>query len=612
MDAGRGAISGPTAAQGKWDPSGRAIWSDNGAIQANQDGDAIAARQTFGNAFTTHNRSSTGNLYGTENVDLAAQTPMTREGNYNYLQAVSQRANVETGGHNDVADIGMYQLGGDPHAAQNYANSEFAKSAAAQGRQGVALDQSGITPWQMGMGSQAQQLGALGQQGAGSGLVGQQGQAQANAGNALMALGQQAPGPSAAELAMRQQGQANIAGQAALAAGARGGNTGLALQNAAQNQAAMGGQLQQQLGVQRASEDLANRQFQAQALGQAAGVFGGAGNTFAGQTAQQQNALVGAAGVYGQGASLNAGLAGQNAQLQAQQRALNDQTSGARDQMGYGLLGQQLAANSAFDSNRTKNDLDLYGIQRNTQYHGASTGERIAGAGLQAGGTIVGAYFGGPGGAVAGNAAGTAASNAIQSDIRAKKDIRPAAGDVSQAFRTADATAAQVRNAPVEYPSGYSAPVKPTDMMFSDDNGGTFRTPDEQYAYQFGVKNPGPDQQLADFRRAHVDESTRPLNAPAYSYQYKNPAALGAAPGTKYGPMAQDLEKTPAGASVVGTDKSGKKFVDPGRLSLLTASEVSKQRKELDALNAQIANVGRSVTAYPTPQAPQPYAFGSR
>ena len=60
----------------------------------------------------------------------------------------------------------------------------------------------------------------------------------------------------------------------------------------------------------------------------------------------------------------------------------------------------------------------------------------------------------------------------------------------------------------------------------------------------FGAARPGRSCS-ADFRRAHVDESTHPLEAPAYSYQYKNPQQMGAAPGTKYGPMAQDLEKTP-------------------------------------------------------------------
>src|SRR5678816_4960465 len=39
------------------------------------------------------------------------------------------------------------------------------------------------------------------------------------------------------------------------------------------------------------------------------------------------------------------------------------------------------------------------------------------------------------------------------------------------------------------------------------------------------------------------DEATRAVRAaPGYSYEYKNPNMPGAAPGTHFGPMAQDLE----------------------------------------------------------------------
>ena len=38
--------------------------------------------------------------------------------------------------------------------------------------------------------------------------------------------------------------------------------------------------------------------------------------------------------------------------------------------------------------------------------------------------------------------------------------------------------------------------------------------------------------------------------SPGYSYDYKDPEAMGATSGRQFGVMAQDLEKTPAGRSV--------------------------------------------------------------
>lgn len=105
-------------------------------------------------------------------------------------------------------------------------------------------------------------------------------------------------------------------------------------------------------------------------------------------------------------------------------------------------------------------------------------------------------------------------------------------------------------------------------------------------------------------------------DAPGYSYEYKNPEKIGAAPGIHYGPMAQDLEKTPAGASVVKTMPDGSKGVDTGRLSLLNTSELSRQRKELDALKAQAAAIMGAKVAYPQVTQPalamgaSPYSIG--
>ncbi len=50
--------------------------------------------------------------------------------------------------------------------------------------------------------------------------------------------------------------------------------------------------------------------------------------------------------------------------------------------------------------------------------------------------------------------------------------------------------------------------------------------------------------------------------------------------------MAQDLLKTPAGASTVVHQPNGTLGVDTGRLSLVNASAISEQQNQLDRLRA--------------------------
>lgn len=90
--------------------------------------------------------------------------------------------------------------------------------------------------------------------------------------------------------------------------------------------------------------------------------------------------------------------------------------------------------------------------------------------------------------------------------------------------------------------------------------------------------------------------------ARGYSYEYKDPERHGV--GRFYGPMAQDLEKTPAGASVVKRAPDGTKMVDTSRLSLVNTSAISEQQRKLQALQAQVNALGGS-SPYPTPQQPQ-------
>jgi hypothetical protein len=77
-------------------------------------------------------------------------------------------------------------------------------------------------------------------------------------------------------------------------------------------------------------------------------------------------------------------------------------------------------------------------------------------------------------------------------------------------------------------------------------------------------------------------------NSPASFYDYKDPNAPGADAQRHYGPMAQDLAKTPAGRSAVVQQPDGSLGVDTGRLALVHNGAISEQQKQLDAIQAQL------------------------
>ena len=62
----------------------------------------------------------------------------------------------------------------------------------------------------------------------------------------------------------------------------------------------------------------------------------------------------------------------------------------------------------------------------------------------------------------------------------------------------------------------------------------------------------------------------------AYSYRYKDPEAPGASPGEHVGPMAQELERSKIGRTVVTTGPDGMKAVDTERLTMALAGALAR------------------------------------
>jgi len=101
-----------------------------------------------------------------------------------------------------------------------------------------------------------------------------------------------------------------------------------------------------------------------------------------------------------------------------------------------------------------------------------------------------------------------------------------------------------------------------------------------------------PQMAMSDEREK---ESVKAIeNAPGYSYNYTDPDAMGAAPGRQYGIMAQDLEKTPAGRSVVKQGPGGAKMVDTSRLTMVNTAALNGMQKHIDELEALIRSKGKA------------------
>lgn len=363
-------------------------------------------------------------------------------------------------------------------------------------------------------------------------------------------------GPSVAEIRMRQAADEAQRRNLSIAAGGAGPSRASAQLAAINANAQQQGGLVRDLGAQRAAEQIQARGE----LGQVAGAFRQQGQS--------------GAGTYGQLGSGYGQLGGQFADMAQGQAGLNQQTTlanlnagmqqrGLNDQMGQFYFGlgdqarqQQNNANMQLDTNRGNWQIGQAGVNANTYGTGMQSNTQRFGSAL-------------------GFGAGAAM---LLSDMRAKMPAdygtdlsnpytpmqTPGLSQQQQgALALMQSGAAQSGSSGA---AGFLSALPMLSKMTSD----------------MRAKTPAGGGQSFERVRDFPD-------APNYAYQYKDPAAPGARPGVQVGPMAQDLESTPAGATAVGTDPAtGRKFIDPARLALLTAGEVSQQNQDLEQLKRAV------------------------
>lgn len=374
---------------------------------------------------------------------------------------------------------------------------------------------------------------------------------------ALNQYAQQGPGPSVAQAQLQANTNAALRQQMMMAGAGRGAGGGAAAQRqAAMNQAMIQGQGNANAAMLQAQEAQDWRQAQLQAMGAAGGMYGqGAG--IGGQYAQGMGGMATDA-IKGAGA-LQAGTEG----------LAHDINMGSlTGSMGYEALLNQ-----------------IYGTDKGVGVGNADAAAREKAAELQFFGTTL----------------------ASISDVRAKKNIRPAEAEVESTLRelgVAQGEAAaeagrqsqrQVRSqahqfaldtglgTPIEYDAG-SQIYRPRELEAVSVPRGPLDERRARAAEAYGQTHTG-EGALADRRgRARVAFDMRP--ASASTFEYKDPARHGE--GTYVGPMAQELEHVPG---VVNETPDGTKAIDTSRLSLFNTSALGDVQRKQDDTDARLIEI---------------------
>lgn len=106
-----------------------------------------------------------------------------------------------------------------------------------------------------------------------------------------------------------------------------------------------------------------------------------------------------------------------------------------------------------------------------------------------------------------------------------------------------------------------------------------------QYPYEISDERAKTDITPLAAVKAAAESPISDLHRQAKGYQYRYKLGIGQDPDTvHWGPMAQDLEKSPIGRSLVKTLPTGLKVVDANRLTMTNHAALSEMRSELDGL----------------------------
>lgn len=384
------------------------------------------------------------------------------------------------------------------------------------------------------------------------------------------------------------QGAAGVLGQARgqdqsqqqLGIGQSQFDANLAMQNQAQRDAAaLGWAGQQQTAAARGDQAfIQGQQLGNQSIGQAQQY--GLGMQGLGQQASQagqqfelgKDQLAGQA--IGQGQQFQLGMANAGTQANLGLQALGNQyqlgSEGLANQYNLGMQGMangvtasQLQANMAFEGLKSGNLM-------NSQISNAGNDQARDAANIGMVGGVIGGVAGGM----------------MASDERSKKQISSLKGQLAEAYSA-------LGGPPQEGAYDRNA----LDEAYRRQGGEPNRTDEAESRYGLShSKRRGDDDpydlwasdRAGDPYDLWASKGAAPRvdlrKAQGYSYKYKNPDMSGASSGMHVGPMAQDLERSPATAGTVVTGPDGVKRVDAPRLTMVNTAALSDQQREIQEI----------------------------
>jgi len=498
--------------------------------------------------------AATGNNYGAAQASAGQQYGAALQGagaaaNQELNQLGQQLYGAQTGIGDAAGQYGLEQAGnirGVSHAGSTYLGAVganmYSQGAAAANRNVTSYDPNAGGMWQQHASEAAGNLGAL----------------------------ERTEGPSAAQAQLQSGLNQSQASNLAMARSGRGwGGNASALSQAAVQNAQAGQQAANQAAMLRAQETAAWRQRQA--------------------ANQQANA------------NINMGLS-----QQAMQGQVNQNQIALQQQQQNDAMQQALYSNA------------LQGIGQSAQV-GLQGATAAAGVGQQAYGQQLGAYQG----------AGQAAMTGIQAGHEAQMGGLQAAGavELQGLGQGAGTTLSGLGQAGNQYNQGLQTALAAEGMQGQVE--GAYQQYEQQETqnylqaagmeYGVAIQNAQMGNQLAaagigavgslagaavsDERAkaaiAPADDAMLDLldKAPAFGWEYTDPTEPGAGEGRFFGQMAQDLEKTKVGASLVKEAPSGRKMVDGVRGGLVALGSVAAVKRhfdsEVEALKKQIAALSR-------------------
>ncbi len=333
-----------------------------------------------------------------------------------YLYDIHQQRMYETGGQSSTVDPTRFWYGGEQDVGHEWSGNMFQNAVNSANRQVAPTQQYSTDPnlaipnmgaYDMGLAAQGNARNSQ------EFMLGVQGQDLANIRGYA-----QGTMPTAAEMAMQRQSDATMQQNLAMAATGRGAGANAMRMGALNQNAMQQGQLVRDLGIQAAQEQQGWNQLLQSGTGQMTDAYGNMRSSdlgmadMSGRMALDASQQTFDARLAANDQNINQAQYGTDAWLQQQQA--NDAMVQFYISQGFSLEDAILQSQIQMEAMRTNNILTLRG-QDAGQPNDPSLATQILGAGIEAGGYVAGAYFGGPAGSAAGGAAGGAVNREMNS-----------------------------------------------------------------------------------------------------------------------------------------------------------------------------------------------------